>query len=93
MGRRESLLERFARSVDLHTEPLPGLPLAEIAGENRVLIENHKGIVKYSCSEILTKVCFGYFRIYGKGLNVLQMTKEQLIVGGCIDGIQLIRRG
>ncbi len=93
MGQRETLLERFTRSLNLHTEPVPGLPLAEIAGSGRVLIENHKGIVQYSCNEILTKVCFGYLRICGKDLNVLQMTKEQLVIGGCIDAVQLIRRG
>ena len=87
------ILERMAKGMDLVTEPLPGVPLAEIAGEHRVLIENHCGVVKYSCSEILAKVSFGYFCITGNSLRLLQMTKAQLVIGGCIDGVRIIRRG
>ncbi len=93
MGRRESILERVSKSIDLNTEPYPGLPLAEISGENRVLIENHRGVVKYSCCEILAKVRFGYFCVQGNGLKLLQMTKERLVIGGCIDSVHLVRRG
>ena len=38
----ESILDRFAMGADLPGEKMPGLPLLEIVGQNRVLIENHK---------------------------------------------------
>lgn len=92
MDQHNSIMQRIVRGMDLTTEPLPGWPLAEIAGEHRVLIENHQGVVKYSCNEILARVSFGYFCINGDGLELLQMTKERLVIGGCIDSIGLVRK-
>lgn len=38
------LLERVTAVADLTSRSMPGLPVLELTGENRVLIENHQGI-------------------------------------------------
>lgn len=90
MERHKNIMERVVQKIDLATEPVPGQPLVEIAGEHRVLIENHYGVIKYSCNEILAKVSFGYYSITGSGLELLQMTKERLVIGGCIYSVAVI---
>ena len=77
------ILQRLADGADLSAEPLPGQPIVEIAGDRRVLIENHFGV----------KVKYGLVCVCGCDLELIRMTKEQLIISGRIDAVTLIRRG
>ena len=92
MGKAHRLFERLAERVELETEPMPAQPIIEIAGESRVLIENHKGVRAYSTERILILVRHGEVCVCGCGLEILRMTKEQLVIRGKINGISLQRR-
>lgn len=89
MQRGRNILEKLVLKMDLATEPLPGQPLVEIVGGHRVLIENHCGVIKYGCNEILAKVSFGCFCICGENLKLLQMTRERLVIGGIIRSVSV----
>lgn len=91
MKRNGNFLERVAQAADLTTEPLPKLPLVELAGEHRVLIENHHGVIQYGCEEICVRVNYGYISILGSNLELARMTKEQLVITGRIDAVHLCR--
>ncbi|MDD5864460.1 MAG: YabP/YqfC family sporulation protein [Firmicutes bacterium] len=93
MGKRRQIWERLADGADLAAEPLPGQPIVEIAGDRRVLIENHYGVKEYSREKITVKVKYGFVCICGCNLELIRMTKEQLVISGRIDTVSLIRRG
>lgn len=93
MGRKQRLLQNMADHMDLPTESLPGLPIAELWGEGRVLVEHHRGILQYSREQITVKVSYGQLRICGCNLEVTLMTRDQLLVSGRVDGVAVIRRG
>lgn len=78
--------------LELPGEALPGQPLVEIAGDGRVLIENHRGVREYSRERIGVKVKFGLVQICGSCLELRCMTREQLVISGRIDMVQLKRR-
>ena len=92
MKRHERILERIASAADLESEAPPMLPLVELAGQQRVLIENHSGVVQYGMQEICVKVSFGQINIQGTCLKLAKMTKEQLIITGSISSINLCSR-
>ena len=92
MGRGRMFLERLAEEVQIGADSIPGQPIVEIAGGDRVLIENHQGIMGYSRERILVKVIYGCVCVSGCGLELLRMTREQLVIRGRIDGISLQRR-
>lgn len=71
---------------------LEQIPLLEIAGQSRVLVENHAGVLGYSLEEIQVKVKFGKFVVMGHNLMIMQMDRNQLVISGQIDTVQLIRR-
>ena len=73
--------------------PLPGLPLIEICGQNRMLIENHRGIAGYGSCEIQVKVRFGRIVVCGEKLKVTNMSKEKLVITGKICTVNLRGRG
>ena len=84
--------ERLLDRLDLPDEPGFGETIVEIAGHRRVLIENHQGVTQYGNCRICVKVKFGMLSVTGSGLELTRMTKDQLIVSGCINGLQIERR-
>ena len=89
----KQFMERIAAAADLQGEPIPGMPLVEIAGDKRVLIEHHFGVTQYGRCRIRVKVKFGAVVIAGARLELTRMTAQQLIVTGQIDCVQLERSG
>ena len=92
MERPRRMMERLVDSADLSGEAIPGLPLVELSGDRRVLIENHRGVTEYSGERIGIRVRYGQVLVCGCGLELARMSKEQLVILGRIDGITLCRR-
>lgn len=90
---RGNVMQQLTEKADLPMEPIPGLPVVEIAGDNRVLIENHCGMSECGCDTILVKVRFGKVRVYGQKLELANMSAHQLIIRGNICGVELMRGG
>lgn len=84
--------EKVAQAVDLGSEPVPGKPLVEIVDNTAVLIENHCGVISYGSNAVSVKTKTGYICIYGSGLVLTKMSKEQLRIHGMISQVELCRR-
>lgn len=91
MERSGAFVRKLVQSAGVADEPLPGVPLVEVYGDRRVLIENHSGVTQYDTDCICVKVKFGQICIIGSELCMARMTKGQLIVTGCISQVQLKR--
>ena len=92
MKKERNILQWLAEGADLAGEPLPGQSLVELAGDSRVLIENHHGVVEYSPCRIGAAVRFGRVLVCGHCLELVQMTREQLVITGKVESITLIRK-
>lgn len=85
-------MQRIMDRADLPSDMLPGLPVVEIAGDRRLLIENHLGVTEYGREHICVKAKFGQIRVCGGCLELSKMAKGQLVICGRIDSVSLIRR-
>lgn len=92
MQKQRHLLDRLVEDMDLTGEPIPGQPVLELAGDGRILMENHQGIIQYSCDKICVKVKFGHVAVCGRNLELAKMTREQLVITGNIDAVTIHRR-
>lgn len=92
MGKKRNYFEQVIDQTAFALESVPGQSIVEIAGEHRVLIENHQGVAAYGRERILINVKFGMICICGCHLEMLHMTKEQLIICGKIESVGLQRR-
>ena len=83
--------QRLIACADLSGEVHPGMPVVEILGDHRVLIERHNGVTQYSDQKIGIKISYGHIHITGSGLELANMTREQLVITGRIDSLILER--
>ena len=92
MGKGRMFLSHLAEETEMGADSVALRPIVEIAGGERVFIENHCGVMGYSTERILVKVKYGCISVCGCGLQLLRMTREQLIIRGRIDAVSLHRR-
>ena len=92
MARSGDWLQHLADRTGLESEALPGLPILEIAGDRRVLIEHHSGVLEYGPEQIRIRVAYGTVCVVGCGLELVRMSHKQLVIAGRIDSVCLQRR-
>lgn len=93
MKNKKGILRKLSEEASSYAQFLPGIPIVEIAGDKRVLIENHSGITEYSPQRIAVKVSFGCICICGNNMDLSCMSGQQLVIGGRIDTVSIIRGG
>ena len=91
MAEKGHWIQRIADGANLYGESLPGVPVVELAGDRRILIERHEGVMEYGPEQIRIRVKYGMLCISGCGLELRQMTRQQLVISGRIDCIQILR--
>lgn len=88
---RRGFWERVIAAADLMTEVRPGVPLVELVGYDRLLIENHRSVLGYDCHEIRIRVKFGQILVCGTDMQLSCMSCDQLLITGQIESIRLLR--
>lgn len=74
------------------TNILSVLPIVELVGQGRLLIENHQGVMSYAPKEIKIKVSYGCVIVAGSDLQLMEMSRVKLAICGKIDGLQVVGR-
>ena len=91
MKESRGLVKRLRNLIFASGQSLPGIPIVELAGNKRVLIENHLGITEYEHEKIGVLVKYGKVTITGESLEIGRLSNQQLVITGRIDGIQMER--
>ena len=93
MSRKKRILSKMISSADLDADLEPGLPILELAGSERILIEKHISVIAYTNVDIYIKMSYGLILIAGNGLLIEKMTDDQLIISGKIACIRIEKGG
>lgn len=88
MNRRKGWMHYLEQNKNGYGELIPGIPIVEICG-GRLLIENHKGIVKYDTCDLCVRLPEGILCIRGDHLRIVRMSKGKLIINGNICRVEL----
>ena len=91
MKQQRKFLRQLELRGQLSGQPLPGVPIVELAGEHRVLIENHCGVREYLENCVCVGVRYGHIQILGTDLRISHMCSDSLVITGNIQGIRLER--
>lgn len=81
-GRVLTFAKKCVRSVS-------GTTLVEIAGDRRVLIEHHCGVLVYNPDEVCVKTTYGCLTVSGCNLYLSQMTESILVITGKVSSVML----
>lgn len=92
MADGKNWMRHIMDSAELYGESLPRVPLLELAGDSRVLIECHCGVLEYTSTLVTVRVCYGQISIAGYGLEIAVMSRQCLVISGRIDNIRLDRK-
>lgn len=90
---KQRYLQHLSTGINLPSEPMPGIPLVEVLGDKRVLIERHQGVIAYDQENIRVRVRFGLISVCGCNLTIAQMTKIHLIICGQIESVRFVKEG
>jgi sporulation protein YqfC len=71
---------------------LLGMPRMELTDGSLLVIENHRGVAELTGSEIAVRVREGQVVVRGVGLRIRGLNHEELVVGGEIHAVELVRR-
>ena len=91
MERHGKFFQNLAGKLVVSSQSLPGVPIVEITDGRRVLIENHRGVTEYGNKQISVLVRFGKVVVSGSNLELGFMSKQQLVICGCIEDVSIVR--
>lgn len=89
---RQDLLsagERFAESFSLPKDMVVNATLIHLVGKSEVLVENFKGIISYSCNEILIKGFGMKYCICGEHMVIKYYSNEDMKISGQIKEVKI----
>ena len=75
------------------SELINHLPIVEVLGDRRLIIENHRGIRGYSKESICVCTAKNNILIKGSSLEIAVMSKHKLAIIGCIQSIHFLSGG
>lgn len=81
--------ELLSERLDIPSDISVGTAKLSIFGKNRVLIENHKGILHYSENEIELSAKGMTVKFLGDGLSIDAMDKSDMLITGKILSVEL----
>ena len=68
-----------------------GASRVEITGTHQILLVGHKGIRSYGESEMIIDLDICAVKLQGTGFYIKAMTRQELLIGGDIQGLLFIR--
>ncbi|MFW6270051.1 MAG: YabP/YqfC family sporulation protein [Bacillota bacterium] len=83
----EKLKKQFVEIFEISPEIALDLPLLMLMGEEKLLIENHKGINQFHHNEIKIKLKKGYLLVKGEKLNIEEINIDYISISGTVSAL------
>lgn len=90
-GAAKRALSEAAELFDLPADAAAGAVHVELVGSSRFFMENHRGILSYSDTEISVGGDGCVVRVLGEGLELQSMTASALRIRGDIRRLEWVR--
>ncbi len=86
-NKKSKIGDKVNKLLDIPQEVSTNIPKITILGFEKMLIENYKAILEYQEFYIRISTHIGILNINGYELNLNEMTTDDLLITGKIDGI------
>jgi len=88
--KREYILKSAADAFDLPGEVLMDLPRVTVTGGQRVVVENHKGLMDYGPNAIIVSGGRVTLKLLGDNLELRAMNAQELLITGDIFNLEFV---
>ena len=82
------VIDLAAERLEIPTFGLHGLPRLTLTGNRQLLVEQHRGLTRYSADCIELALKQGSIRLTGKNLRLVAMDKEAVLIAGEIKSLE-----
>jgi sporulation protein YqfC len=86
-GAGRSIGARAWRVLGARGDVLFEHPLITLEGNERLGLENHQGVAEYTPSRLVVLTRLGPVRVCGKGLKLVALSKQYVIVQGTLHSV------
>lgn len=83
--------ERFADAFSLPKDMVANATILHMIGGSNIFLENFKGIISYTCHEIVVKGCHDKINICGDCLMIEYYSEEDMKISGHIREVKVIK--
>ncbi|CCC58152.1 sporulation protein YqfC [Caloramator australicus] len=83
--------QRFSDALDIPEEIVLDVPVIKIVSNNKIIIENHKGIIEYSKTTVRINSRIGIVALKGEDFVIKYITQDEIILEGEIEVIEFIK--
>ncbi len=87
----QNMRKLTAELFDLPKDVVLNLPRVTLIGPLQMTIENHRGVVHFSESELRLRLIEGELKIVGEKLRIRTISKEDVFVEGKITDVSFSR--
>lgn len=85
---KKRISERAADAWGVPKDVIMNIPRLTISGDKEIYIENHKGILEYTDTEIRISTAMGIVRVCGKNLMIDRIRLEDIVISGCFSRVE-----
>jgi sporulation protein YqfC len=83
--------KRLADALELQHDVALNLPVLHLTGSERLLMENHRGLLEYGRGKIRIASTAGVVEIEGQDLAIKSVGRDEVLVTGNIGNIVINR--
>lgn len=87
MGRMQRWKRRLLRDIDMPEETEPYIPKCTLVGKQRLLVENHAGVLRLDADCLRFSTGFGAITVTGSALLLEKLSDENALVTGTVECI------
>ena len=88
---REKIWGKLPELLALPDQALPGVPIIEVYGDRRVLVEGRCAVIRYDSECVQLRNSYGCVSVVGCGLQMTELTYNRMIITGTICNISISR--
>ena len=85
---KKRISERAADAWGVPKDVIMNIPRLTISGDKEIYIENHKGVLEYTDTEIRISTAMGIVKVCGKNLVIDRIRLEDIVISGVFSNIE-----
>jgi sporulation protein YqfC len=90
---KKKLNEWTSQVIDLPPDVTLDLPRMTMIGNQRLMIENHRGLIYFSSEHLKLAIHNGMLELLGSDITIRTITSEDISIEGRIDELKYLMNG